>query len=230
MSTVAGRRPRRLLRPETMESVFGYVYGILMANLLLVVANLPLAASLFLTTDALAAWPFTLLVSLTLGPSLAGVFEILHSLRAKDPVRPFAAFWRGYRRRGLPALLVGAATGAVVGFVLYDIAILAQTAWLPYVGPTLVVVAVWAVAAAVLSIAGLVVYPSARVRSIVKAAVYLSVRRWYFSLMSLVLVGVVLVAVLAQPVLGAVLVPAVLLYPAFANAQYVFQSALEPRV
>lgn len=213
-----------------MESIFGYVYGVLMANLLLVIANLPLAVALFVTTDALAAWPFTLLISLTLGPSLAGVFAIFHSMRDKAPVRPFAAFWRGYRRRGLAGLLVGAATGAVVGFVLYDLAIFAPTAWLALAGPTLVVVAVWAVAASVLVIAGLVVYPTARVRSIVKAAVYLSVRRWYFSAMSLVLVALVLVAVLAQPVLGALLVPAVLLYPVFANAQYVFHSALEPRV
>jgi hypothetical protein len=53
------------------------------------------------------------------------------------------------------------------------------------------------------------------------------VRRWYFSVVGLVMVGLIGAAVLLQPVLGAVLVPGILLYAVFANAQYAFQRAVE---
>lgn len=223
------RSPRRgipRLRQESMESMFGYAYAILMTDLLLVLANLPLAALLFAARDALQAWPTTLLASLTLAPSLAGAFEVLRRLRSEEPARPFAAFWHGYRRRGAAAGLIGLAAGAVVGFVLYDGAILTGTLWAPLAAPALALAAAWALATCSTAVAGLVLYPRASTRAILKAAIYLSVRRWYFSVFALALMGIAAAAVIVQPVLGA-LVPALLLYVVFANADFAFRRALE---
>ncbi len=227
MSAVgAERRTGRLrLRHESMESLFGYAYAILMTDLLLVLANLPLAILLFVARDALQAWPTVLLLSLTLAPSLAGAFEVFRRMRGDEPPRPFAAFWSGYRRRGPAAALIGLVTALAIGFVLYDGAILAG-AWAALLAPTLTVVAAWALATCTSAIAGLVLYPRASVRAIVKAAVYLSVRRWYFSVFALVLLGITAAAVVAQPVLGA-LVPGLLLYVVFANAEFAFRRAVE---
>ncbi|MGN8026881.1 DUF624 domain-containing protein [Microbacterium sp. 22242] len=233
MSAVAGQRasraPRRGIlrfRQETMESMFGYAYTILMTDLLLVLANLPLAVLLFVAHDALQAWPTVLLLSLTLAPSLAGAFEVYRRMRGDAPPRPFAAFWHGYRSRGAPAALLGLATALVIGFVLYDGAILTGTVWAPLLAPTLAVVAACALVTCTSAVAGLVLYPQASVRAIVKAAVYLSVRRWYFSVFALALLGISAAAVLVQPVLGA-LVPGLLLYVVFANAEFAFRRALE---
>ena len=69
-------------------------------------------------------------------------------------------------------------------------------------------------------------FPSASLRALVKAALYLTVRRWYFSVVALVMVALIGAAVLLQPVLGAALVPGILLYAVFANAQYSFHRAV----
>ncbi|MFJ4166072.1 YesL family protein [Microbacterium sp. NPDC089698] len=235
MSAVSDERaaaPRRgilRLRQETMESMFGYAYAILMTDLLLVLANLPLAVLLLVSRDALQAWPTVLLFSLTLAPSLAGAFEVFRRMRGEEPPRPFAAFWHGYRSRGATAALLGLVTALVIGFVLYDGAILTGTVWASLLAPTFAVVAAWALVACTSSLAGLVLYPQASARAIVKAAVYLSVRRWYFSAFALVLLGISAAAVIVQPVLGA-LVPGLLLYVVFANAEFSFRRAVETEV
>jgi len=229
MTDDRGTAPRRgipHLRQESMESMFGYAYAILMTDLLLVLANLPLAVLLVVAHDALQAWPTVLLASLTLAPSLAGAFEVFRRMRGDEPARPFAAFWHGYRSRGATAALLGVATALVIGFVLYDGAVFAGTVWAPLLAPTLAVVAAWALVTCTTAVAGLVLYPQVSVRAIVKAAVYLSVRRWYFSLVALVLLGFSAAAGVVQPVLGA-LVPGLLLYVVFANAAFAFRRAVE---
>jgi hypothetical protein len=226
----ADAKPRQglfRLRNETMETIFGYAYALLMVDLLLVAFNAPLAAALFVTVDPLASWPFFLLLSLTLAPSLAGAFEVFRAMRSEGRARPFAAFWSGYRRRGGAAFVVGAATAVMVGLALFDATVMAGTVWAPLLGPLLAVLGIGSVVAALFTVVGLVVFPTASLRAIAKAAVYLVVRRWYFSVVALVMVGLIAAAVLLQPVLGAALVPGILLYAVFANAQYSFHRALE---
>lgn len=227
MSGTTTRAPRGLfrLRHETLDTIFGYAYAILMVDVLLVLANLPLAVMLLVARDLLQAWPLLLVLSLTVAPSLAGAFEVYRSMGEGQP-RPFAAFRHGYRRRGGAAALAGLAAVLVVGFVLYDGAIVGGTVWAVLLGPTLLVVALLAVVTAVTTIAGLTVFASASLRATAKAALYLSVRRWYSSVLALVLLGLIVVALLMQPVLGA-LAPGLLLYPVFANAHYAFRRVLE---
>ncbi|MHA7987500.1 DUF624 domain-containing protein [Rathayibacter sp. CAU 1779] len=226
----AGANPRRRFfqfRNETMETIFGYAYALLLADVLLIVFNLPLAVMLFVTVDSLASWPFSLLLSLTLAPSLVGAFEVFRAMKTEGRPRPFAAFWQGYRRRGAAAFLVGLVTAAIVGFVLLDGTITAGTIWAPLLGPLFAVLGIGSVAAALFALAGLVVFEKASLRAIAKAALYLAVRRWYFSVVSLVMVALIGAAVLLQPVLGAALVPGILLYAVFANAQYSFHRVVE---
>ncbi|WP_348786575.1 DUF624 domain-containing protein [Leifsonia sp. NPDC080035] len=227
MSQTTARAPRGLLRMrhETLDTIFGYAYAILMVDVLLVLANLPLAVMMLVARDLLQAWPLLLLLSLTVAPSLAGAFEVYRTMGEGQP-RPFAAFWRGYRRRGAQAALVGAATVLVVGFVLYDGAIVSGTAWAVLLGPTLLVVALLAVTTAVTTVVGLSVFETASLRATAKAALYLSVRRWYFSVLALALLALIVVVLLLQPVLGA-LAPGLLLYAVFANAHYSFRRVLQ---
>jgi hypothetical protein len=182
---------------------------------------------LFVTVDSLQYWPFFLVLSLTLAPSVAGAFEVFRAMRDEGRPRPFAAFLHGYRRRGAAAFVVGLASAVVVALALFDGTALAGTVWAPLLGPLLAVLGVGSIAVELYALAGLVVFPSVSVRAIAKASLYLAVRRWYFSVVGLVMVGLIGAAVLLQPVLGAVLVPGILLYAVFANAQYAFQRAVE---
>ena len=228
-ATAPGTRRRRFFqfRQETMETIFGYAYALLMVDVLLVVFNLPLAFMLFVTVDSLQSWPFFLLLSLTLAPSLVGAFEVFRAMREDGRPRPFAAFLRGYRRRGWAAFFVGLGTALMVAIALFDGTALAGTEWAPLLGPLLAVLGIGSVAVALFTLSGLVVFESASLRALAKAALYLTVRRWYFSVVALVMVALIGAAVLLQPVLGAALVPGILLYAVFANAQYSFHRAVE---
>ena len=59
---------------ETFGSIFGFIYTFLAGNVLLALANAPLVLCLALVADPVAAWPFFLALSVTVPPSLAGLF------------------------------------------------------------------------------------------------------------------------------------------------------------
>ena len=65
-----------------------------------------------------------------------------------------------------------------------------------------------------------------RLKSLLKAALYLAVQRWYLSLAMLVLLGIIVSAAVLQPVLGIALAPAPLLFVIWSNASYAFHAAL----
>ncbi|MCX7520890.1 DUF624 domain-containing protein [Microbacterium sp. STN6] len=222
-------RRRRLfaVRQETFESIFGHVYTALMINVSLIAANLPLAIMVFAVPDPLASWPFFMLLSLTLAPSLAAAFGAFKAARDDAAPHPLGAFWRSYRRNAGRAFVVGLGVAVIVSAMLFNLALFGANTYAPLFAPTLVMIAAAAVAVAVTALAGFAMYERVSAAAIVKAAVYLAVRRWYFSVMALVLLGLIAAAVLVQPVLGAFLVPSVLLFAVWSNAHFAFTKVVE---
>ncbi|MCL2516238.1 MAG: hypothetical protein FWD85_03390 [Microbacteriaceae bacterium] len=203
------------------DLVFGYVYTGLAVNLSMALANLPLAVSLALVRQPGAAWPFFVVLSLTLAPSLVGAFTAFDAMNAGD-TRPFRAFWLGWRRGMKRAGLLGLALDGLVLVVGLD---LASTAGAP-VGaalvPVLVAVVAVAVAVVVLALAGFAaggVGADAPTAALLKASVYLAIRRWPLTLLSLAALTAAVAFVLAQPVLGTLLGVAPLLFVVFSNAR-----------
>jgi hypothetical protein len=212
---------------ETFGSIFGFIYTFLAGNVLMALANAPLVLCLALVADPIAAWPFFLALSVTVPPSLAGLFAAFKALNDDGTsVKPVAAFLRGYRRSfrrrspagagrsgraAVPRRRPGDSPGAARGAVLV---------------PLIVVAVAVTVSVAVMAIAGVVLLPGAGLKGLLKAALYLSVQRWYLSLAMLVLLGIVASAALLQPVLGVALAPAPLLFVAWSNAAYAFHAAL----
>lgn len=221
------RRRRAGLGFETFGSIFAFVYTFLAVNVSLAVTNAPLVFFLYAVVEPAAAWPFFLVLSVTVLPSLAGAFAAFADLRGEGTVsRPFAAFFSGYRaafRRTAPAGLAAVVVLLVLGVDL------ALVTGLP-AGAALIPVAVLGIAVVVIGAvqvaAGAVLLSEARLRDLAKAALYISVRRWYLSLAALVLLGIVAGAALVQPVLGVALVPAPLLFVVWSNAAYAFTSEL----
>jgi uncharacterized membrane protein YesL len=212
---------------ETFESMFGLVYTGLMVNVALVLANLPLAFFVFAVPDPLSSWPFFLLLSLTLAPSVAGAFGCFRAMKDDGPPRPLLAFWRSYRRNVLRSFVVGTAAGAVVAIVLLDLAVLGSNPFAPLIAPTFFVLGLSALAVTIVALAAFALYPQASAWPIVKASVYLAIKRWYFSVMALVLVGLIAAAVLLQPILGAFLAPSLLLFAVWSNAHFSFVRLVE---
>lgn len=189
--------------------------------------NAPLVFFLYAVVDPVTSWPFFLALSVTVLPSLGGAFAAFDALRGEETVsRPFAAFLSGYRTVFRRAGLAGLAAVVVLAVLAVDLALVAGLS----AGAVLIPVLALGIAAvlviAVNVAAGAVLLPAARLRDLLKAALYISVRRWYLSLAALALLGIVAGAALMQPVLGIALVPAPLLFIVWSNASYAYASVL----
>jgi uncharacterized membrane protein YesL len=222
---LAGRIPSPGL--EAFGSIFGFIYAFLAGNVLMALANAPLVLCLALVADPIAAWPFFLALSVTVPPSLAGLFAAFKALNDDGTaVKPVAAFLRGYRRSFRRSAPLGLAAVAVLLFLGVDLVIVQSLPGGAVLVPLIVVAVAMTVSVAVMAIAGVVLLPGAGLKGLLKAALYLSVQRWYLSLAMLVLLGIVASAALLQPVLGVALAPAPLLFVAWSNAAYAFHAAL----
>ena len=214
---------------ETFGSIFGFIYTFLAGNVLLAIANAPLVLCLALVADPLTAWPFFLALSATVPPSLAGLFTAFQALNdAGGAVKPVASFLRGYVRSFRRTAPLGLAAIAVLLFLGVDLAAISSLPAAAVLVPVIVVAAAATVSVAVLVIAGVVLLPDARPKSLVKASLYLAVQRWYLSLAMLALLGIIASAALLQPVLGVALAPAPLLFVVWSNAAYAFHTVLRP--
>lgn len=220
---------RRWVGPgfETFGSIFAFVYTFLAVNVLLAATNAPLVFFLYAVVDPVASWPFFLALAVTVLPSLAGAFAAFDALRGQETVsRPFASFFAGYRASFRRAALAGLAAVVVLGVLGVDLALVATLPAGTVLIPVLVLAMAAVVAVAVHVAAGAVLLPRARLRHLAKAALYISVRRWYLSIAALVLLGIVAGAALVQPVLGTALVPAPLLFIVWSNASYAYSTEL----
>lgn len=212
---------------ETFGSIFGFIYTFLAGNVLLAVANSPLVLCLALVADPAAAWPFFLALTVTVAPSLAGIFAAFRSLNDDgSAVKPVAAFLRGYKRSFRRTAPIGLGAVAMLLFLGVDLAIVQSMPAAAALVPLIVVAAAVAVSLTVTAIAGVVLLPEASLKSILKASLYLSVQRWYLSLAMLILLGIIVSAAILQPVLGIALAPAPLLFVVWSNASYAFHAAL----
>ena len=211
---------------ETFGSIFGFIYTFLAGNVLLAAANAPVVLCLALVADPAAAWPFFLALSVTVAPSLAGIFAAFRALNDDGgAVKPVAAFLRGYKRSFRRAAPLGlAAVGALV-FLGTDLVVVQAMPAAAVLVPLIVVAAAVTVSLAVTAIAGVVLLPDATLEGILKASLYLSIRRWYLSLAMLVLLGIIVSAAVLQPVMGVALAPAPLLFVVWSNASYAFHAA-----
>ncbi|MEO3941589.1 hypothetical protein V3C41_10975 [Paenarthrobacter nicotinovorans] len=226
-------KPRRWAGPgfETFGSIFGFIYTFLAGNALLAVANAPLVLSLSLVADPASAWPFFLALSVTIAPSLAGIFAAFKALNDDGgAVKPVAAFLRGYKRSFAKSAVLGVGAAAMLMFLGVDLAVIQNNAAaLPGAAllvPLIVVAAAVTVSLSVTAIAGVVLLPEAKLKSILKASLYLVAQRWYLSLAMLILLGIIVSAAVMQPVLGIALAPAPLLFVIWSNASYAFHAVL----
>ncbi|WP_257613949.1 hypothetical protein [Arthrobacter sp. 31Y] len=226
-------KPRRWagLGFETFGSIFGFIYTFLAGNVLLAAANAPLVLSLSLVADPAAAWPFFLALSVTIAPSLAGIFAAFKALNDDGgAVKPIAAFLRGYKRSFAKAALLGVGAVAMLMFLGVDLAVIQNNAaaipGAALLVPLIVVAAAVTVTLSVTAIAGVVLLPEAKLKIILKASLYLAVQRWYLSLAMLILLGIIVSAAVLQPVLGIALAPAPLLFVIWSNASYAFHAVL----
>ncbi|MDQ0649566.1 putative membrane protein YesL [Microbacterium natoriense] len=210
---------------DTWATILGVVYLGLMTNFLVLVAASPFVV-LLITTDPGLSWPLLALAAPLSAPALTGAFAAFREFGRGEPqvVRSFLRGWRATWRKGM---LIGAAAAASVVVLLVDVRAVAALPASVVVVPVLALLTVIAVATALVALVALAEAPQARLRDIVKAALYLSVRRWYLTALSFAVLSVQFALFTTMPAIAIGLTCAPALYVAWANGRYTLRPVLD---
>ena len=210
---------------DTWATILGVVYLGLMTNFLVLVAASPVVV-LLITTDPGLSWPLLALAAPLSAPALTGAFAAFREFGRGEPqvVRSFLRGWRATWRKGM---LIGAAAAASVVVLLVDVRAVAALPASVVVVPVLALLTVIAVATALVALVALAEAPQARLRDIVKAALYLSVRRWYLTALSFAVLSVQFALFTTMPAIAIGLTCATALYVAWANGRYTLRPVLD---
>ena len=213
------------IRHETFEAVFGTVYVALMTNLLLVCACLPLVAAL-LTTDPARSWPLLAVLAPACAPGVCAAFAVLAAFSADRSTAVAGTFLRAWRAAFRRAIALGAIATAALVVLGVDV----RAAWGHPVGaaaiPVLLVAMVLVAATALLTTVLLAERPTVRLRDAGRACLYLAVRHWYLTVVSLAVLALLQALLASRPAIALGLAAAPLLYVVWANSRFTLRSAL----
>ncbi|MGU3644526.1 ferredoxin-NADPH reductase [Microbacterium sp. C23T] len=214
-----------LVSHETWASLIGMIYLGLIVNLLLVVSSLPLVV-LLVTTDPLYSWPLLAIAAPLAAPGLAAAFRAFreHGEGGRGPIRAFFAGLRATWRR---ALLIGAAVAAVIVVLLVDVRMLSNTAVAVFTVPLLGVLALLAIAVGLVALVAIAEVPAARLRDVLRASLYLSLRRWYLTAASLAALAAQVAVFATAPALGLGLTASAALFFAWTNSRFTLRPVLD---
>lgn len=211
----------------TYNAVFGVCYLGLAVNALLAVANAPLLIALGTTAHPLRAWPAMAMLTLGVGPSLAAALACFHrhgENGSASPVRDFLAGYRAHARRAL--VCWGGALG-LTAVLVTDLFWARERAVGALLAPVFAVLVVVTAAATLNLLVMVVRRPDAPLPALARAALFLSLRRWYASLLNLVLLAGVVAGIAVRPALGLLLMPSFALYVIWSNGSYALERAVE---
>lgn len=214
---------------RAFTTVSGTLYLGLMTNVLLALGCLPLL-SLVLITDPRDAWLIWAIAAVAAVPAVAAAFVMFarHSDEGETAVvRPFLSAWRRALRRGLP---VGA-TGIIVTVIL-----MVDITWFTTsgAGTTLAAVAV-PVLVTLMALCGIttlgclvaaVERPDVGLLRLARAAVYLMLRRWYLTALSVLCAAVYVAVLIERPAIAVGLLATPLLYVVWANTRRAMRPVL----
>jgi len=209
---------------DTYATVFAVVYLGLMTNALLLLGCLPLVV-LLVTTDPATSWPLLAVSAPLCAPSVAAAFTVFrdHSRGGTQVARAFFAAWRTVWRK---ALALGAMTSALLVVLLVDVRAVSAMDISVVVVPLLAVIALVALAVTLVGLVAIAEEPKARLRDVLKASLYLGVRRWYLTAVSLLVLATQLMLFTSMPAIALGLTAAPALYLAWANSRYTLRPVL----
>ncbi|RDG38421.1 hypothetical protein [Streptomyces corynorhini] len=213
---VTGRPSRLNVGYGSWDLIWSFVHRVLVVNIGLAAANLPLLAALHLVDRPWRYPVFFGLLSLGIGPSLAAAFGYLRGADG-DERAPAAELPRAYRRLFGRALLLWTPCVLLTAVAATDAYVLRHSALGLALVPLFAMAVLVAVGSGVAAMACLA-YDAPRVRRRTLLAVsYAQVRRWPLGLMNLGLLAVALVLVNQAPLLGLAVVPGCVLSVVWRN-------------
>ncbi|WP_448062337.1 ferredoxin-NADPH reductase [Cellulomonas hominis] len=214
---------QRWISHDTLGTLLETVYRALMTNLLLIGGNAPFTVVL-VATDLERTWPLLVVLAPLSFPTVVAVCAVFAE-RHDDLLRTFASAWRASLGK---ALALGALFTALVTVLVVDVRVLFGTTAGAVAIPVLVVGVVVVVAACPHAVVTLAQAPDARLKDVLFWSAYAALRRWYLTVVTLVVLGLLVAFVLSRPALGLGVAAAPMLYAVWANCRYSLRPAFVP--
>ena len=215
----------RAIPHGTYSVVFGVVYLGFMTNVLLIVGCFPLIALLF-TTDPTHSWPLLAVALPLCAPALAAAFTVFRE-NAKGDTGVIRLFLRGWREAWRRSLALGAFVAAALTVLLVDVRFFSEGQLGVVVIPVLAVLTVLSVSVGIVGLVALAEEPRARLRDVVRASIYLLLRRWYLTAVSLAVLAAQVALFTSLPAIALGFTAAPALYLVWANSRYTLRPVLD---
>jgi len=208
-------------------AVSGMFYVMLMTNFLLVLTGLPVWV-LGLMLDLRKTWLWVAIFAILLAPALAGAYSVFKAYSLDGSLTALRTFFRGWwasLRRVLPVGVFFQALFFVAGVDLY---VMTLWGYGSLALPVVVVVVALGTVTAMVSWVGLLDRPDLGRWAVVKACVYLAVRKPGWSLLSLVVLGLAASIIWVKPAIGLGLLLGPALYVVWGNSRRTLTEILPP--
>jgi len=199
-------------------SVSGMFYVMLMTNFLLALTGAPVWI-LTLLVDLRSSWLWVAVTAILLAPGLAGAYSVFksYSLDASlTAIRTFFSGWWGSCKRVLPVGFFFQGLFFIVGVDFY---VMTLWGYGSLALPVTIVLFALAGVTAMISWVGLLDRPDLTRRAVLKASLYLGVRKPGWSLLSLFVLGLVASIIWVKPAIGLGLLLGPALYVVWGNSR-----------
>jgi len=216
---------RKLISADMWDTLFGLTYLVLRTNAMLLLAAAPLVV-LTLTTDPRSSWPALAVAGVLATPAISAAFTVFHRFNVERRTEVVRGFWRAWALHLRRSLAIGALT--VGGSAVLGIDVIALSDHRPgaLFVPLLLVLGLLLWTTALLALVAGVERPEARLRDVLKASLFLGVRRWYLTVVSFLALGSLLALFIYSPALALGIATTPLLYAAWGNSRYSLRPVL----
>ncbi|MGC6769479.1 DUF624 domain-containing protein [Enterococcus sp. LJL128] len=212
-----------MLRKQTFDNniymkLFRWAYLFLISNLCFLVAILPFFLAACLLAIDIRNLPFFLLGLLCFGPALSALFVVINTFKEEQEVEPVRSFFKAYKTFGLRGMIfwLPCWLGAII--TITDSLFFAKFSygqWLiPFFLLLLLILTGWSIHCLYFQVRN----PDASIKSVGRIAFYYTLRKWYASLLNIVLFSLMLLLMMLKPQFGFILTPALFAGIIYLNA------------
>ena len=215
----------RRISHDTMSTVFGVTYLGLMTNMMLVISCLPLVA-LLIVTDPAETWLYLVGFAPLIAPAMTGAFTVFRCHSDEGSLEVVRGFWRGWWSTARHALILGAVAAAMLFAFVVDIRVMAGTGFSTLTVPLLLMLMLLVIGIFPIAMVAIAEVPDTRLREVIRISAVLGVRRWYLTLLSLVILGSFVAFFILSPALAIGLAAGPMLYAVWANGRFTLKPAI----
>ncbi|MBP1045866.1 DUF624 domain-containing protein [Enterococcus sp. BWM-S5] len=212
-----------MFRKQTFDNniymkLFRWVYIVLMTSVCFTLTILPFfLAVLLLAIDSRNVLPFIGSL-LFFGPAMPAVFSVIDSFKEELDVEPVHSFFKAYRRFWLQGLLLWlpGLAGTIIAAV--DILFFIKVPNGQWLMPFFFILAAMGIALSINCWYFQMKNPTASIRAVFQISMYYIVKKWYISLLNVVLYLLIPLLMLLKPQFGFIITPSLLAGLIYLNA------------